>query len=715
MSLRHLEDRPIPDDCRADSLLEVWEAAGKRFFLLRQRGRFADICFDHGRLLAPEIEDGVFPEILATIAHDVDADRSLESGFADRIQGAFFNRLSRDVLYACSDEFRRGVESLERGYFAGLDNALFDRMAVEHACVAIDTGNIATGFEHIRKHRRLSQRYGYWRNYVTGARMMQRWGRPYAATAADGVHDDVELTAWLDGAPGAGGVRRAGMGCTGFWAAPRLTEDGLGLHARNFDGAFFAWNRYPVLSLVDETAENPAWQRYAAVGTAGLIYAGGISGMNEAGVAVSLHQMSTVNFTVGDGSGDFDVAPYVQQRILREARNLDEAVEIARDRKHFASWTILVSHAPSGQALRIELNGSDNGTGYHVQRVEAGPTAEQLVQTNHFLTDAMKERHDFFKDAHFTKSVGKWAETRARFVTAEAALGQALDEGALGTGRALAILANHADGALDGERRSFGRTICKAYGLMSSIARADPDRTAGADELWFTLGEHLPGPHSTLAGFKIDWRDLSASPAGLHKAETVLPAFLAAMQAYIDAFAAYERPRQPDGGYFRRKPTAREMQSIRQLALASLDRAVTTAETEGIQEPVFRYIRARLAHETALSLPDVGRQALLNQAAEDWSQLRSWADGGALAMTDWERALIFILSAATEAAREEQAAVGPGDLLLRGRSLLDKVAEVHFADGALHQDIKTWRKVAAAIESDGADAALPDIDFVTIE
>ena len=84
-------------------------------------------------------------------------------------------------------------------------------------------------------------------------------------------------------------------------------------------------------------------------------------------------------------------------------------------------------------------------------------------------------------------------------------------------------------------------------------------------------------------------------------------------------------------------------------------------------------------------------------------------------MTDWERALIFILSAATEAAREERAAIGPGDLLARGRDLLEKVAEEHFADGALHQDIKAWRKVAAAIEADEADATLPDIDFVTIE
>lgn len=713
--LRQIENRPVPDDCHADSRLAVWEANGKRFFVLTQKGRFADICYDHGRLLARELEDGVFPEILATIAHDVDADRDVEPGFGDRVLGAFFNRLSNDVLRSTSDEFRRGVEALERGYFAGLDNALFDGTAVAHACVAIDTGNVATGFDHIRQFRRFSSRYAYWRNYVLSARMMNRWGRPYGATATDPVHDDVELDAWLDAASGTGGRRRAGMGCTGFWAAPGLTEDGLGLHARNFDGAFFSWNRYPVLSLIDETPANPAWQRYAAIGTAGLIYPGGISGMNEAGLAVSLHQMSTVNFTVGDGSGDFDLAPYVQQRILREARTLDEAVDVARARKHFASWAILVSHAPSGQALRIELNGAEDRKGDQIQRVETGPQADRMVQTNHFLSNALKERCDFFEDAHFTKTVGKWTETRARFATAEGKLGQAIDQNALGTERALALLADHADGALSGERRSFGRTICKAYSLMSSIARTHPDRANGQDELWFALGESLPGPHSTVVGFKIDWSNLSAEAAGLHKAETVLPEFLAAMQAYIEAFAAYERPRQPDGSYFRRRPTAREMQNIRQVALAALDRAVSTAEDAGIEEPAFRYIRARLAHETALAHPEVDRQARLQEAACDWAKLRAWAEGSAVAMTDWERALIYILSAATEMAREQRAEVGPGDLLQKGREFLEKVAEKDLATDALHQDIKTWRKVAAAIDSDGADAGLPEIDFVTVE
>ena len=725
MSPRLIETRDTPADCRANSRLEVWEGGGKQFFVLAQRGRFRDICYDHGRLLAAELEDGVFPEILATIATDVDASASLESGTLDRLQGAFFNRLSEDLLQSSSDEFRRGVEALETGYRRARPAPRFGGKAVQHACVAIDTGNVATGFTRLQKYRVLSRQFGHWMNYATTALTDTAAGRSYTDTRSESPYETVDLANWLARRPGTVG-RRAGMGCTGFWAAPGLSADGLGLHARNFDGAFFDWNKYPVLYLIDEREENPDYLRYAAVGTAGLIYPGGINGMNEAGIAVSLHQMSTVNFTVGDGSGAYDVAPYVQQRILREARTLDEAVEIARSRRHFASWTILVSHAPSGQALRIEINGAEEMAGEferlfgdtYVEKIAASEPADWMVQTNHFLADQLKERHVFLKDAHFTSSVGKWLETRARMTTAQARLKAATDAGTLDTPSALALLADHQDAAAGDAKRSFGRTICKAYSLMSSIMRADPNRTPGKDELWVTLGGDdtlTPGPHTPLAGFAIDWDGLGVSAKGLETASTVSAAEMTAMRAYASAMQAYDRPRQPDGQMFRRQPTRGELRKIRAVALAELDRAVAAAEEAGWQDPAFRYIRARLRHEAGVLSAGTERTRLLNGAAADWTVLRGWAVDGKVAMADWERALVFLLSAATAAAAGDD---GPGDgaaWLQTGRGYLEAVATAEFEDGRVHQDIKAWRKVAASIDADGPDAELPGIDFVTVE
>ena len=137
-----------------------------------------------------------------------------------------------------------------------------------------------------------------------------------------------------------------------------------------------------------------------------------------------------------------------------------------------------------------------------------------------------------------------------------------------------------------------------------------------------------------------------------------------------------------------------------------------------------------LGDEAALAAHDESRAGLLERAARDWAWLRALAEGDTVKMTDWERALVFILSAATEAAREERAAAAPDGLLAegllaegllaeglleRGRALVDRVARDLFEPGAIHQDIKAWRKVLAAIESEGADADLPDIDFVTVE
>src|SRR3546814_3337448 len=67
---------------RADSSLKRLTVGGQPFFLLKQRGRFPDIAYDHARLLAPEVENGAFPEIIATIARGV----NLESATLSKVR-----------------------------------------------------------------------------------------------------------------------------------------------------------------------------------------------------------------------------------------------------------------------------------------------------------------------------------------------------------------------------------------------------------------------------------------------------------------------------------------------------------------------------------------------------------------------------------------------------------------------------------------------------
>lgn len=86
---------------------------------------------------------------------------------------------------------------------------------------------------------------------------------------------------------------RTGFSCTGFSLPGALTADGRHLHARNLDADLYNWNIASTVFLIDETAGNANWQKYVAFGTAGLIYSGGISGLNDSGIATSLHQLST--------------------------------------------------------------------------------------------------------------------------------------------------------------------------------------------------------------------------------------------------------------------------------------------------------------------------------------------------------------------------------------------------------------------------------------
>ncbi|MEO0762718.1 MAG: hypothetical protein AAFZ09_13075, partial [Pseudomonadota bacterium] len=256
---------------------------------------------------------------------------------------------------------------------------------------------------------------------------------------------------------------------------------------------------------------------------------------------------------------------------------------------------------------------------------------------------------------------------------------------------------------------------CKSYGLMGSIVRAAADRAAG-DEIWFTIGDRLPGPHATLAGFAIDWDALTLTFTDAIEAASVEAPVRAALAAYVDAFRSCERPRHADGRYYGRRPTPDEMIALRREALGHLDRAVAGAENAGFMDPGFRYIRARLAHEAGMAEGGAEAVGHFGAAARDWDHLRGLIGGAAVPLDAWEEALIQILAAATDHALDRGDETARDALVDAGLAALERVAVREFgAGGRVHQDIKDWRSVAEAIKARGAGADLPPIDWVTVE
>lgn len=129
---------------RADSTLHRLIVADKPFYVLRQRGRFVDMAYDHGRLLAHEIEEGAFPEILSTIARGTDLGDPLKSGVAT----ALFRGLSNRIVESVGSEFRDAIGAMADGYRDGLPTPTFSRQQVIDALVAIELDNLAEGIQH---------------------------------------------------------------------------------------------------------------------------------------------------------------------------------------------------------------------------------------------------------------------------------------------------------------------------------------------------------------------------------------------------------------------------------------------------------------------------------------------------------------------------------------------------------------------------------------
>ncbi|MEL6196745.1 MAG: hypothetical protein AAFT19_02755, partial [Pseudomonadota bacterium] len=228
--------RQIDSTTHGRSRLEWYEDTdtAKRFYVLTQTGSFVENCGAHGRLLAGEVERGVFPEILDTIA----VDTTKESEAATIALRALFFDIAQDVFTATSGEFQDGVKALSDGYRAGHAGARYDLRDVIQACVAIDVGNVAAGFA-----RRASRLLGEDGAPVAIIKELKAALRHYARVNPDDLDRTPPRTVLglLMRAIG----RSPGMGCTGFSVAPALAGGTHGLHARTFDGAFFDWNNVP--------------------------------------------------------------------------------------------------------------------------------------------------------------------------------------------------------------------------------------------------------------------------------------------------------------------------------------------------------------------------------------------------------------------------------------------------------------------------------------
>ena len=164
------------------------------------------------------------------------------------------------------------------------------------------------------------------------------------------------------------------VGCSSLAVWNENTEDGDLLIGRNFDfyvGDDFAQDK--IIEFVEPENGIP----YMSVSWGGMV--GVVSGMNKEGVTV----------TINAGKSKIPLVAktpisLVTREILQYAKNIDEAIEIAKKRKVFVSESILVGSANDKKAVIIEVS----PTKFGVYKVE---NSAKILCTNHFQSEEYRE------------------------------------------------------------------------------------------------------------------------------------------------------------------------------------------------------------------------------------------------------------------------------------------------------------------------------------
>ncbi len=134
-------------------------------------------------------------------------------------------------------------------------------------------------------------------------------------------------------------------GCTSAIAGKTATVDGRILHARNFDyPAVGYWDAVPVVLRIKP---NDGLQ-YLTVTSAGI--PGGITGMNEAGITLVIHQ-----HWVTQSDLDGVAVGVAGEMVLRKAHSLEQAIEILERFPPASGWTYVMTDGKTGEAVAYEV------------------------------------------------------------------------------------------------------------------------------------------------------------------------------------------------------------------------------------------------------------------------------------------------------------------------------------------------------------------------
>lgn len=518
----------------------------KAVHVLDLQGGFQETAYFHGYFLRKEIERGVLKGV-QTKTENAFGDLSPK----DRDQALLIKKCVIDnYRQSVSDEFKQGIQNLYQGMKDAGSSVSWK--AFEETNYMVEFSIFTEAMQ-----RQLGEDAGKAKMKVFASCAPYFIGnalfKPFKKLAT--------------------ALRSLKMGCTGISASASSSMDGALVHGRNFDTGLLGFYELEQVIVINRQKNGIT---SVGIGSAGLHYAGGVSGFNNYGISISVHELESEGTKIRYDRGASDIAPYLAHLVITQARTLDEALALVKQRRGFGAWTFLISDAKTDEVASVEISGDTVVVARRAKNKFMG-------QSNHYLAPATSaEGYEY--------SMNKTLETRARLSWVTKELGN--DFGKINYQWVINHLAGHQDDFVG--LRSFGRTTTKVYTASTHVM------IPARQEWWMTLGETYPTNRSHFVGFKLNPRG-SASPVqiiGVTKAweDSRIPQWYDSLYYYDQAYLNNENDHKTIAGIDK--------------TLGHLERAIELSSQDHVYEYPYHFMWARTKVYRAALLISQGRKDL---------------------------------------------------------------------------------------------------------
>ncbi|OGP03058.1 MAG: hypothetical protein A2Z91_03695 [Deltaproteobacteria bacterium GWA2_38_16] len=236
------------------------------------------------------------------------------------------------------------------------------------------------------------------------------------------------------------------FGCTSFIVLGEMTQTQELMQGRNLD--------FPVAEYWDKYASvlycyPKEGQKYCSI-TSGGIQVPGVTGFNESGLILAIHQLFSTHVT----SHGMPVVILCDE-IVRKAKTINEAIEIVKNIKRAGNWAISLASHKEKRAVVIETSPSQ----VYVRESTNG----LIAQSNFCFSEKLKNHEMFFnlttaEDNHFRHD---------RLIDECQRLKGQMDEK-----KGIALLGDHFDQKSQATK-AIGRVVSTIYNVQSAFFRPE--------------------------------------------------------------------------------------------------------------------------------------------------------------------------------------------------------------------------------------------------